>query len=180
LRLDCLRRVALRPHKTACISQNGGCGAWCAVAVVRNRGFWGGTIFTHSALGESQCEGGGDLRPESLHTQARAHLGCSKGPAARSEGPEAAILAAVRSLGPVRSWVGLGVVRGVQLGPTSLAPGPLGSVAGDPDRHRRWFLCPSSVPAAAGRGLRPRVFPAHRPAPQLQVHAPQAWGVKPQ
>jgi hypothetical protein len=35
--------------------------------------------------------------------------------AARSEGPEAAILAAVRPLGPVRSWVGLGVVRGVQL-----------------------------------------------------------------
>jgi hypothetical protein len=50
-----------------------------------------------------------------------------------------------------------------------LAPGPLGSVAGDPDRHRGWLLCPSSVPAAAGRGLRPRVFSAHRPGPQLQV-----------
>jgi hypothetical protein len=49
------------------------------------------------------------------------------------------------------------------------APGPLGSVAGDPDRHRGWLLCPSSVPVAAGRGLRPRVFSAHRPAPQLQV-----------
>jgi hypothetical protein len=47
-----------------------------------------------------------------------------------------------------------------------LAPGPLGSVAGDPDRHRGWLLCPSSVPAAAGRVLRPRVFPAHRPAPK--------------
>jgi hypothetical protein len=35
----------------------------------------------------------------------------------RGEGPKAAILAAVRPLGPVRSWVGLGVVRGVQLGP---------------------------------------------------------------
>ena len=53
-----------------------------------------------------------------------------------------------------------------------MAPGPLGSVAGDPDRHRGWLLCPSSVPAAAGRGLRPRVFSAHRPGPQLQVHAP--------
>jgi hypothetical protein len=46
----------------------------------------------------------------------------------------------------------------------NLAPGPLGSVAGDPDRHRGWLLCPSSVPAD------------HRPAPQLQVHAP-AWAV---
>jgi hypothetical protein len=43
----------------------------------------------------------------------------------------------------------------------NLAPGPLGSVAGDPDRHRGWLICPSSVPAAAGRGLRPRVLPAH-------------------
>ena len=51
-----------------------------------------------------------------------------------------------------------------------MAPGPLGSVAGDPDRHRGWLLCPSAVPAAAGRGLRPRVFSAHsRPVPQLQV-----------
>ena len=63
-------------------------------------------------------------------------------------------------------------------GGANLAPGPLGSVAGDPDRHRGWLLCPSSVPAAAGRGLRPRVFSAHRPLPQLQVHAP-AWGVTP-
>ena len=54
-------------------------------------------------------------------------------------------------------------------GGSNLAPGPLGSVAGDPDRHRGWLLCPSSVPAAAGRGLRPRVFSAHRPGPQLQV-----------
>jgi hypothetical protein len=38
-------------------------------------------------------------------------------PAARSEGPGGEILATVRPLGPVRSWVGLGVVRGVQLGP---------------------------------------------------------------
>ena len=40
----------------------------------------------------------------------------------------------------------------------------------DPDRPRGWLLCPcSSVPAAAGRGLRPHVFPAHRPGSQLQV-----------
>jgi hypothetical protein len=76
------------------------------------------------------------------------------GPAARSEGPKAEILATVRPLGPGRSWAGLG---------------PVGSVAGDPDRHRDWLLCPSSVPAAAGRGLKPRAFPVHRPVPQLQV-----------
>jgi hypothetical protein len=71
-----------------------------------------------------------------------------------------------------------------ELGWAGCAPGSggsnlaaaLGSVAGDPDRHRGWLLCPSSVPAAAGRGLRPRVFSAHRPGPQLQVHAP-AWAV---
>jgi hypothetical protein len=67
-------------------------------------------------------------------------------------------------------------------GGSNLAPGPLGSVAGDPDRHRGWLLCPSSVPAAAGRGLRPRVFSAHGPGPQLQVQdsvmggaAPHCW-----
>jgi hypothetical protein len=73
----------------------------------------------------------------------------------------------------LRSWVGvgLGVVRGVQLGPWLLwgrwvrwPVTPTGTGAG-------WLLCPSSVPAAAGRGLRPRVFSAHRPWPwpQLQV-----------
>jgi hypothetical protein len=50
-----------------------------------------------------------------------------------------------------------------------LAPGPLGSVAGDLDRHRGGPLCPSSVPAAGGRGLRPRVPPARRPWPHLQA-----------
>jgi hypothetical protein len=44
-------------------------------------------------------------------------LANGKGPAARSEGEGGAVLASVRPLGPVRSWVGLGVVRGVQLGP---------------------------------------------------------------
>jgi hypothetical protein len=69
-------------------------------------------------------------------------------------------------------WTGwMGVVRG-----SNLDSGPLGSVAGDPDRHRGWLLCPSSVPAAAGRGLRPRVFSAPRPDPQLQVHARPGTG----
>jgi hypothetical protein len=50
-------------------------------------------------------------------------------------------------------------------------PGPLGSVAGDPDRHRGW---PAPLPllprtGACRPGLRPRVFSAHRPVPQLQV-----------
>jgi hypothetical protein len=61
-------------------------------------------------------------------------------------------------------------------GGSNLAAGPLGSVAGDPDRHRGLaplssLLCPSPVPAAAaGRGLRPRVFSAHGPGrPQLQA-----------
>jgi hypothetical protein len=65
----------------------------------------------------------------------------------------------------------------VFFGGSNLAPVPLGLVAGDPNRHRGWLLCPcpspSSVPAAAGRGMRPRVFSAHRPEPQLQqVQAP--------
>jgi hypothetical protein len=57
-------------------------------------------------------------------------------------------------------------------GGSNLAPGPLGSVwpvTGGPDRHRGWLLCPSSVLAAAGRGLRPRVFSAHGSVPQPQV-----------
>jgi hypothetical protein len=52
----------------------------------------------------------------------------------------------------------------VESGGSNLAPGPLGSVAGEPDRHRGWLLClcPSSVPAAAGRGLRPLPLPLLR------------------
>jgi hypothetical protein len=59
-------------------------------------------------------------------------------------------------------WDGLGVVWS---GVSNLAPGPLGSMAGDPDRHRGWPLC------APPPYRRLRVFSAHRPAvPQLQVH----------
>jgi hypothetical protein len=62
-------------------------------------------------------------------------------------------------------------------GGPNLAPVPLGSVAGDPGRHRHrgWLVCTctSPVPAAAGRGLRPRVFSAHRPGPQLPKYMPR-------
>jgi hypothetical protein len=54
-------------------------------------------------------------------------------------------------------------------GGSNLAPGPLGSVAGDPERHRGWLLCVPPVPAAGSRGLRPRVSLAQRPFPQLQA-----------
>jgi hypothetical protein len=71
---------------------------------------------------------------------------------------------------PFAPWVQGGAGVGwVCSGGSNLPLGPLGSVAGDPDRHRSWLLCPSSVLAAAGRGLRPRVFSAHGPPPQLQV-----------
>jgi hypothetical protein len=71
-------------------------------------------------------------------------------PAARSEGPEAEILATVRPLGPwVQGGAGMGWV--CSGGPTWPRGRLGGSVAGDPDRHRGWLLCPSSVPAAAGR-----------------------------
>jgi hypothetical protein len=73
---------------------------------------------------------------------------------------------------PFAPWVQVGAGVGwVCSGGSNLAPGRwvLGLVAGDPDRHRGWLLCPSSVPVrrlpAAGRGLRPRVFSAHRPLP---------------
>jgi hypothetical protein len=84
-------------------------------------------------------------------------------------------------LGPVRSWAGRWAVgwawsggsNAQQLGPWPLATGPLGSF---PVSGVRWPVAPtgtgagSSAPppcrrrlAAGGRGLRPRVFPAHRP-----------------
>jgi hypothetical protein len=53
-------------------------------------------------------------------------------------------------------------------GPSGCGPGgPTWPVTPDPDRHRGWLLCPSSVPAATGQGLRPRVSSAHMPLPQL-------------
>jgi hypothetical protein len=54
--------------------------------------------------------------------------------------------------------------------PTGTGTGA-GSSAPPPYRYRYRRL------PAAGRGLRPRVFSAHRPGPQLQVHAP-ASGIR--
>jgi hypothetical protein len=48
-----------------------------------------------------------------------------------------------RNLGQL-GWAGCGPGGG------NLAPGPLGSVAGGPDRRRGWLLCLSPVPAAGG------------------------------
>jgi hypothetical protein len=60
-------------------------------------------------------------------------------------------------------------------GGSNLAPGPLGSVAGDPDRHRGWLLCPSPVPAAAGRaGGRCPPSPPLRPAHLRAAQPPPA------
>jgi hypothetical protein len=52
-------------------------------------------------------------------------------------------------------------------GGSNLAPGPLGSVVGRPAPG----LAPLPLLRTGGcrPGLRPRVFPAHRPVPQLQV-----------
>jgi hypothetical protein len=38
----------------------------------------------------------------------------------------------------------------VWTGGSNWAPGPLGSVAGDPDRHRGWLLCLPPVPVTGG------------------------------
>jgi hypothetical protein len=44
---------------------------------------------------------------------------------------------------PFAPWVQGGAGLGwVWSGGSNLAPGPLGSVAGGPDRHRGWLLCP--------------------------------------
>jgi hypothetical protein len=97
----------------------------------------------------------------------------TRGAITRARGRGVGVLATVRPLG-----LGLGPSRG-ELGPA----GPLGSVDGGPDRHAQGagLICPLSVPAAGGRGLRPRVFSAHGPPPQLHVHAPAcsdaAWAV---
>jgi hypothetical protein len=76
-------------------------------------------------------------------TQADCKEAAVRGPAARSEGPEAAILATVRPLGPVRSWVGLGVVRGGQTWPLGrwvrwpVIPTGTGAGSSAPPSYRR-------------------------------------------
>jgi hypothetical protein len=69
-------------------------------------------------------------------------------PAARSEGPGGELLAPVRPLGPVRSWVGLGVVRGPG-GPTW----PLG-------RWVRWPVTPTGTGAGSSAPPPYRRLPA--------------------
>jgi hypothetical protein len=51
----------------------------------------------------------------------------------------------------------------------NLAPGPLGSVAGDPDRHRGWILCPSLLRTC---GCRPGAEAARVPGSQACAAAP--------
>ena len=61
---------------------------------------------------------------------------------------------------------------------SNLVTGPLGSVAGEPDRRQRQLLCLLPVQVAGAWQVRRCVCSAHRPWPQMQVHAP-AWGVTP-
>ena len=57
-----------------------------------------------------------------------------------------------------------------------MVTGPLGSVAGEPDRRQRQLLCLLPVQVAGAWQVRRCVCSAHGPSPQMQVHAP-AWGV---
>ena len=59
---------------------------------------------------------------------------------------------------------------------SNLVTGPLGSVAGEPDRRQRQLLCLLPVQVAGARQARRCVCSAHRTWPQMQIHAP-AWGV---
>ena len=56
-----------------------------------------------------------------------------------------------------------------------MVTGPLGSVAGEPDRRQRQLLCLLPVQVAGDRLARRCVCSAHRPSGSMQVHAP-AWG----
>ena len=58
---------------------------------------------------------------------------------------------------------------------SNLVTGPLGSVAGEPDRRQRQLLCLLPVQVAGDRLARRCVCSAHRPSGSMQVHAP-AWG----
>jgi hypothetical protein len=57
---------------------------------------------------------------------------------------------------------------------SNLVAGPLGSVAGEPDRRQRQLLCVLSVQVAGAWQVRRLVCSAHMPWPQMQVHAPSA------
>ena len=71
----CAQIGVLRPHKIACISQNGGCGArWCKIGA-----FWG-VVSTHSALGEIPVRGGWrnwHARKSALRPHKIARLWCA-------------------------------------------------------------------------------------------------------
>jgi hypothetical protein len=57
---------------------------------------------------------------------------------------------------------------------SKLVTGPLGWVAGEPDRRQRQLLCLLPVHAAGAWQVRRRVCSAHRPWPQMQVQATAA------
>jgi hypothetical protein len=78
---------------------------------------------------------------------------------------------------PPGSRVDLRPVGGGPGGPmyTNLVAGPLGSVAGEPDRRQRQLLCLLPVQVAGDRLARRCVCSAHRPSGSMQVHA-LAWG----
>ena len=57
---------------------------------------------------------------------------------------------------------------------SNLVTGPLGSVAGEPDRRQRQLLCLLPVQAAGAWQVRRCVCSAHRPSGLMQVHAPAA------
>ena len=57
---------------------------------------------------------------------------------------------------------------------SNLVTGPLGSVAGEPDRRQRQLLCLLPVQVAGAWQVRRCVCSAHRPWPQMQVQATAA------
>jgi hypothetical protein len=69
-------------------------------------------------------------------------------------------------MGPVGSWDGLEVVQG-----SKLVTGPLGLVAGEPDRRQRQLICPFPVHASGTWQVRQCVCSAQLPWPQMQVQA---------
>ena len=80
---------------------------------------------------------------------------------------------------PFASWVQGGPKTGWRWSRGSkLVTGPLGSVAGEPDRRQRQLLCLLPVQVAGARQARRCVCSAHRPFPQMQVQATAA-GVTP-
>ena len=61
-------------------------------------------------------------------------------------------------------------------GGSNLAPGPLGSVAGDPDRHRGWLLCPQGGGKSPGGGPPPSRLAPPRQRSCLRQDSDAAFG----